>query len=142
MLMDLLSQITTLVRARANSLLQPPVVHQPPANPHAQSARLLKAAQERAAKVSGQLVLAETRERNAEQAWRVARADADAIELELNAASPTRGQGSGSDAHRRLAQETRHTIEILIAVVGPGAYITRLSWSSKSVNGLKATSHK
>lgn len=87
--MDLLSQLTLLLRAKANAFRGAPTARPPPTSASAstaQSAALLKTAEERATKVKEQLVLAESREQNAAQAWRDERAQADAIELELNAA--------------------------------------------------------
>jgi len=87
--MDIFSQLTSLVRAKANDLLRPrtPVAPaSPPADQRAESTRLLNAAQERAVKVNQLLVLAEAREKNAELAWHDAREQADAIESQLDTA--------------------------------------------------------
>ncbi len=103
--MDLFSQLTLLLRAKANTLLRPgaPAVKSsaPALGNPAQAASLLKTAEGRAVKVREQLVQAETREQNAEQAWRVARTEADAMEEALNVA--VRG-GHDEVARTKLTQ--------------------------------------
>jgi chromosome segregation ATPase len=89
--MNLFNRISLGIRAAANNLnnLVGAPASQPAPASAAQSAALLKAAQQRADRLNDQLLQAETHERNAEQAWRDARSEADAIELELNAAVRT-----------------------------------------------------
>ncbi|MCL4506136.1 MAG: hypothetical protein M1434_14305 [Chloroflexi bacterium] len=99
--MDILGQLTSLVRAKANDLLRPRETRQQPADPRAESIRLLKAAQQRADRLGKQLSQAEARERNAEQAWRDARSQSDTLELEVNAATRA---GQDDVARAKLAQ--------------------------------------
>ncbi len=82
--MDILSQIALAIRTAAHSVTG--ANPQVSGDPAAASARLLKAAQQRVNRLNSQLSQAEAREQTAEQAWRDARAQADALELEVNAA--------------------------------------------------------
>jgi phage shock protein A len=96
--MNLLSRISVAIRATANDLLNP---RQSPGDPAAESARLLKSAQQRADRLKDTLALSETREKLAEQAWRNARAQAEALEAEANAAVRA---GQDDIARTKLAQ--------------------------------------
>lgn len=82
--MDILSRLTSLVRAKANDLFKPPRSRQAPEDKSAETAWLLKAAQQRLDEVKQEIIEAETHESNAEVAWRDARTEADALEMDVN----------------------------------------------------------
>ncbi|HEY3290298.1 MAG TPA: hypothetical protein VGK87_09240 [Anaerolineae bacterium] len=84
--MDILSRLTSLVRAKANDLLKPLQSRPAPEDKGAETAWLLKAAQQRLDEVKKEIVEAETHESNAEMAWRDARTEADALEMDVNSA--------------------------------------------------------
>jgi phage shock protein A len=79
--MNLIDRLSLAIRSTVNDLF----AEEPPA-PEDRAARLLKTAEQRTAKLNEQLALAVAREKRAEQDWRDARARADALEAEVNAA--------------------------------------------------------
>ncbi len=79
--MNLINQLSTALRATVNDLLA-----EEPTAPREHTARLLKTADQRVAKLNEQLAMAVAREKRAEQDWRDARAQAEALEAEANRA--------------------------------------------------------
>ncbi len=79
--MNLLDRLSLALRSTVNDLFA-----EEPVAPEDRTARLLKTADQRVAKLNEQLAQSVAREKRAEQDWRDARARADALEAEVNAA--------------------------------------------------------
>ena len=94
--MNLLNRLSTAIRAAAHDLF----AEEAPA-PEDRAASLLKTAQQRTDRLNEQLAQAVAREKRAEQAWRDALAQANALEAEVNAAVQS---GQDDVARAKLAQ--------------------------------------
>ncbi len=103
--MDLLNRLSLALRSTVNDLF----AEEPPA-PEDRAARLLKTAEQRVAKLNEQLAQAVAREKRAEQDWRDARARADALEAEVNAAVRDR---QDEVARAKLAQLNQAQTKLL-----------------------------